>query len=561
MSIHGSYGFGLIDGVAAVRLAEAWSALHSSPLTSANEQTGASLTTDLGAGIAIPDNGTEATFTISSAVNISVEYLQLNLNFNHAFIGDINIFLTDPIGHKIQIVYDSSTPTSFSGTWSYGVGSFLGVSSLGDWTVSVADAFALSDNGTMFSGSIDFFGAAITTDNVYHFTTDFLNFAAVDATRTIISDTNGGKDWLNFAAIPNPVELNLLPGASFSVNGLAWGHLSTGVEQFDNAITGDGGDIITGNSLANTLSGMRGNDTLSGGLGNDTLDGGAGSDTANFEGALNDVNVYLKFTGRQTGDGVDTLIGIENLTGSDFNDRLIGDAGDNIFVGGAGNDIIKGKGGTDQFFGGDGNDTMRGDVGDDILYGGAGVDILFGLNGLDQLFGGIDGDFLYGGRDADTINGDDGNDVVKGNLGFDVLFGGAGADDLRGGGGGDILLDGGTGNDFLFGEGGADTLNGGAGNDVLSGGFGGGIGDTQADVFIFADAASGSGGFDRIKDFENGLDIMDLTAFGFTDFTTEVATLATDVTGGLRINFGGGDVLFVENFLKADFDVTDVLLV
>ncbi len=96
---------------------------------------------------------------------------------------------------------------------------------------------------------------------------------------------------------------------------------------------------------------------------------------------------------------------------------------------------------------------------------------------------------------------------------------------------------------------------------MLSGGFGGGVGDTQADVFIFADAASGSGGFDRIKDFENGLDVMDLTSFGFVDFTTEVATLATDVTGGLRINFGGGDVLFVENFLKADFDATDVLLV
>ncbi len=368
-------------------------------------------------------------------------------------------------------------------------------------------------------------------------------------------------------------------GGNDTLTGLAGNDILLGKSGNDTLFGGNGLDTLSGGLGNDTLNGGLGNDILSGGsandvlfggadadilyggLGNDTLDGGADNDTASFLNSLNDVNVYLQYTGRQTGDGVDTLISIENLIGSDYNDRLIGDAGDNIFIGGEGNDIIKGKGGNDQFFGGDGNDTMRGDVGDDIMYGGAGVDILIGLNGLDQLFGGNDGDFLYGGRDADTIYGEGGNDVVKGNIGFDILFGGAGADDLRGGGGGDILLDGGAGNDFLFGEGGADTLTGGAGNDVLSGGFGGGVGDTQADVFIFADAASGSGGFDRIKDFENGLDTMDLTAFGFTDFTTEVATLATDVTGGLRINFGGGDVLFVENFLKADFDVTDVLLV
>ena len=370
-----------------------------------------------------------------------------------------------------------------------------------------------------------------------------------------------GNDLLRYdrGGVVDGVTVDLGAGtATGTWSGVGFTHTISGIESVRGSNTG--GDTLSGDGLANTLDGRGGNDTLTGGLGNDMLDGGLGNDTASFAGALNDVNVYLQYTGRQTGDGVDTLIGIENLIGSSFNDRLIGDAGDNIFTGGAGNDIIKGKGGTDQFYGGDGNDTMRGDVGDDMLFGGAGIDILFGLNGLDQLFGGIDGDFLYGGRDNDIVNGDAGNDVVRGNLGFDSLFGGAGVDDLRGGGGGDFILDGGADNDFLFGEGGADTLHGGAGDDALSGGFGGGVGDTQADVFIFADAASGSGGFDRIKDFENGLDTFDLTAFGFTDFTTEVATLATDVTGGLRINFGGGDVLFVENFLKVDFDATDVLL-
>jgi Ca2+-binding RTX toxin-like protein len=330
----------------------------------------------------------------------------------------------------------------------------------------------------------------------------------------------------------------------------------------NNLIKGlEGNDTLIGGIGDDTLYGEVGNDTLDGGIGDDTLDGGDDNDTATYTDALNGVDVYLQFTGIETGEGVDTLIGIENLIGSTFGDHLIGDISDNILSGGAGNDIMKGKGGTDVFYGGDGDDNIYGDAGNDMLYGDASADILFGMGGLDQLFGGDDGDFLYGGQGNDTVYGDVGDDVVKGNTGQDNLFGGAGVDDLRGGASSDFLLDGGADNDFLFGEGGADTLNGGAGNDALSGGFGGGVGDTQADVFIFADAASGSGGFDRIKDFENGLDTMDLTAFGLTDFTTEVEILAMDVVGGLRINFGGGDVLFVENFLKADFDVTDVLLV
>ncbi len=57
------------------------------------------------------------------------------------------------------------------------------------------------------------------------------------------------------------------------------------------ATTGTGrdgqNDILFGNNLANTLSGLSGNDVLIGGLGNDTLTGGAGLDTFRFDTVLN----------------------------------------------------------------------------------------------------------------------------------------------------------------------------------------------------------------------------------------------------------------------------------
>ena len=57
------------------------------------------------------------------------------------------------------------------------------------------------------------------------------------------------------------------------------------------------------------------------------------------------------------GAGSDTLISIENLTGSAFNDTLTGDASDNVISGRAGNDTLNGGGGDDTLDGGAGTDT------------------------------------------------------------------------------------------------------------------------------------------------------------------------------------------------------------
>lgn len=61
-------------------------------------------------------------------------------------------------------------------------------------------------------------------------------------------------------------------------------------------------------------------------------------------------------TGLASGSGSDTLIGIENLTGTANADRLTGDANANALDGAGGNDTLNGGQGNDWLIGGPGGD-------------------------------------------------------------------------------------------------------------------------------------------------------------------------------------------------------------
>jgi Ca2+-binding RTX toxin-like protein len=125
--------------------------------------------------------------------------------------------------------------------------------------------------------------------------------------------------------------------------------------------TGGGGDAA-GDTLFNIekLIGSNFNDTLEGDGGANTLTGGNGIDTVSYEYAGGAVTVNLATTSRQStgGAGSDTLSGFENLTGSQFNDTLIGTTGVNAIIGGDGGDKITGGGGPDILTGGLGADTF-----------------------------------------------------------------------------------------------------------------------------------------------------------------------------------------------------------
>jgi Ca2+-binding RTX toxin-like protein len=224
-------------------------------------------------------------------------------------------------------------------------------------------------------------------------------------------------------------------------------------------------DTLAGNDTANALDGGNGDDILIGLGGNDVLNGSAGFDRAIYgPNATGGITVDLRIVGAQdTGDaGRDTLIAIEGVGGTSYNDRLIGNAGDNWLSGGLG--------GNDTILAGAGNDFVEVAQGNHVLDGGAGIDELslyifssfidtagatFSLadkgpqdtgrgvidaTGFENLSGTPNADTLTGDPKANVLAGLEGNDRLNGGKGDDFIYGGRGDDVLTGSQGHDVFV-------------------------------------------------------------------------------------------------------------------------
>ena len=353
-----------------------------------------------------------------------------------------------------------------------------------------------------------------------------------------------GTDTADYSASGGGVSIDLAAGTG--LGGDAEGDRLSGVENLtgsahDDRLTGDGG--------ANVLDGGAGDDTLAGGGGADTLTGGAGSDTADYSASAGGVSIDLTAGTAAGGDAEgDVLTDIENLTGSDHDDLLVGDANANLLDGRGGNDTLIGLGGADTLIGGAGIDLADYSASAD----GVSVDLSSGigtggdaegdrLGGIENLTGSASNDRLTGDAGANVLDGSGGDDTLAGLDGADTLVGGDGIDladysasaagvavDLSSGAGlggdaeGDVLsgienLTGSAHDDTLTGDGGANLLDGGAGDDLLAGGAGvdtliGGDGTDTADYAASAgsvtvDLAAGTGlGGDAEGDLLSGIE-------------------------------------------------------
>lgn len=385
MSFHLSYGFGMVDAYAAVRMAEVWHILQDGPATLANEAV-VSVFTDQTAPI-LDLQTTEVSIEVTE--DILVENLQVNVQLTHSFGTDMVITLVSPTGEEVPLLVNAGQRNLTGGwDWTFGVTAAMDMTSAGTWTLRIEDT-ALRDEGELQGFGIDFHGSPLPAAPVLHYTSDFPDLLAAEPGRGSISAPDGHVGWLNLAAIPDDLAVNLGAGGGIAVAGTAWASLAAGTT-VGGVVAGDGDDFLRGDAGDNSLHGGRGDDVLVGGMGDDLLHGGPG------------------------------------------------------------NDVLNGGPGRDTLFGGDGDDRLRGEGGPDVLYGEAGNDILIGDAGNDRLYGGPGRDSLFGGAGNDLLEGGGGNDVLNGGPGNDTLIGGDGADRLRPGAG-DDLLTGGAGPDiFIF---------------------------------------------------------------------------------------------------------------
>ena len=236
-------------------------------------------------------------------------------------------------------------------------------------------------------------------DDLYHFGG---RASADDVLHETIWDT-GGVDEFSWQGQSSSARINLNQG-SLSFFGaitaldsplLTQGYFGEGTgivgiafkTIIENATGGDGDDHLISNDVANRL------------------DGGKGIDAASYEVSDEAVTVDLSSNAAQQGGHAagDTLINIENLIGSDFNDSLTGDNGRNHIYGGDGNDTLSGEKGEDKLYSGDGNDTLSGGEDDDTLFGNGGVNILNGGSGDDQIFADSGRAIMTGGAGNDVF--------------------------------------------------------------------------------------------------------------------------------------------------------------
>jgi len=333
---------------------------------------------------------------------------------------------------------------------------------------------------------------------------------------------------------------------------------------------GIGVDIYAGGGDDTVYAGA-GDDLLVGGAGGDYLDGGTGNDTASYVGSTEDITASL-VTGLGSGGDAegDEYVSIENLTGGDGNDTLIGDSNANILTGGLGSDtasyedslgavtasLAAGSGssgdalgdryiGIENLTGSAADDTLIGDANDNILTGGDGGDDLQGGAGSDTasyanasegVIAALDpglGSFQTNDAAGDTfdsienLTGSDYNDSLYGNTIDNILDGGLGDDHLYASAGDDILIVN-QGHDTAIGDVGSDTF-------IVSANV---IDDLPAIIDGGEGAESGYGDMVVMEGLEGTYNLNDLAGV-----TSQIETLQISDGVGTQLELSCADIL------------------
>ncbi|MAZ76357.1 MAG: hypothetical protein CMH31_03545 [Micavibrio sp.] len=329
------YGYGNVDALAAVRMAETWTL----------QQTYANMITippvSSAPALAIPSLGTITT-TIDIAQDISIEHVLINLDISHGRAGDLVVTLTSPNGTDSVLMYnvENGAYTSRYGItgvdFEFSSVALWGESSAGEWTLTITDEVS-GNAGTLNDWSLEFLGSAQSNDDLYVYTNEYAS--ATGANNTLI-DNDGGVDTINAAAVTSDTTIDLGFGGTLAGNIFIIDPGTT----IENLITGDGNDVLTGNYTANEIYAGRGDDTIISSLGDDIIDGAQGEDSIvyNFNIAdflidiVDSVTVALTQVAQSF---MDTLSNIENFifadgayTRAQLDNYVAGGGGQGVFV-------------------------------------------------------------------------------------------------------------------------------------------------------------------------------------------------------------------------------------
>src|ERR1043165_9576873 len=427
------FGFGLVDAHAAVRLAETWTTQH----TAANESV-ISAAGDGGAdGTLVDFSPRTFAVTVSGHENFSLQWVELDVAFQHSHTGDLRIHLISPTGTDSLLLDRPAAGTNPRDDlqFTFSTNHDWGESPDGTWSVVVEDAGS-GGTGSLTSFALRFYGDEHGNDTTYYYTDDF---ATLSGERTLLADASG-NDTINAAAVTSDLTIDLAPGSVSIIAGRAVSIDPTTV--IENVYGGDGNDTLVGNDADNQFHGGRGADLMAGGPGHDNhfLDT---PDYTLVQAAGEGVDTVVASISYMLGANVENLVlaskaGTIDGTGNAADNVLTGNAAPNLLVGAEGNDTLIGAGGADKLIGGPGADTYYvSDTAAAVIEGAA--------EGTDNVIASIDYalpanvENLVLAENAGPLKGT-GNSLdnrLVGNSADNILDGGTGADSLEGGGGND----------------------------------------------------------------------------------------------------------------------------
>ena len=224
----------------------------------------------------------------------------------------------------------------------------------------------------------------------------------------------GGNDTIDASGYYENQTISLVEESFSSLGGLTYNLSIARGAVIENAIGGFGNDLLIGNSADNILN------------------GGDGLDVVDYSAAAAGINFDLSSgTFSAAGLGTDTLISIEGVIGTDFDDTLTGNDEDNFFAVGDGDDTVIGGLGIDWI-------SLRGatsGVTVDETFLNSGTITVAGLG--TNTISGIEG--IEGTSFRDTFTGDDQTQYYSGGAGNDRFVASAGGDSYDGGAGLDTL--------------------------------------------------------------------------------------------------------------------------